>query len=80
MQHDIKGSRETCGVDRRRIQGLVGKPEGKNLLGRHRRRWEGNIKMDVQQLGMGGMERIDPAQDRDRCRAVVTAAMNFRFQ
>jgi len=53
MKHDIIGSRETYGVDERRIQGSVGKPEGKKLLGRHRRRWEDNIKMELQQLGWG---------------------------
>ena len=45
---------------------LVGKPEGKRSLGRPRRRWEGNIKMDLQELGCGVMERIEMAQDRVR--------------
>ena len=57
---------------------LVGKPEGKRPLGRPRRRWEDNIEMDRQEVGCGGMDWIDLAQDRERCRAVVNAVMNFR--
>jgi hypothetical protein len=45
----------------RRIQGLVGKPEGKTPLGRPRRRWEDNIKMDLQEVGCGGMAWIEMA-------------------
>jgi hypothetical protein len=45
---------------------LVGKPEGKRLLGRTRQRWEDNIKMDLQEVGSGGMEWMELAQDRDR--------------
>ena len=45
---------------------LVGKPEGKRPLGRSRRRWEDNIKMDLQEVGCGGMGWIELAQDRDR--------------
>jgi hypothetical protein len=47
---------------------LVGKPEGKRLLGCPRRRWEDNIKMDFQEVGCGGMDWIDLVQDRDRWR------------
>jgi hypothetical protein len=47
---------------------LVGKPEGKRPLGRPRRRWEDNIKMDLQEVGFGGMDWIELAQDRDRWR------------
>ena len=57
---------------------LVGNPEGKRPLGRPRRRWEDNIKMDLQEVGCGGMDWIDLAQDRDRWRALVNAVMNFR--
>ena len=57
---------------------LVGEPEGKRPLGRPRRRWEYNIKMDLQEVGCGGMDWIDLAQDRDRWRALVNAVMNLR--
>ena len=57
---------------------LVGKPEGKRPLGRHRRRWEDNIKMDLQDVGCEGMDLIDVAHERDRWRALVNAVMNFR--
>ena len=57
---------------------LVGKPGGKRPLGRPRRRWEGNIKMDPQEVGCGGMDWIEPAQDRNRWRAHVNAVMNIR--
>ena len=52
--------------------------EGKRPLGRTRRRWEGNIKMDLQVVGCGDMDWIDLAQDRDRWRALVIAVMNLR--
>jgi hypothetical protein len=45
---------------------LIGKPEGKITLGRHRRRWEDNIKMDLQEVGCGGMDCTELDQDRDR--------------
>ena len=57
---------------------LVGKPEGKRPLGKPRRRWEDNIKMDLQEVGCGGKNWIELAQDRDRWRALVTAVMNLR--
>jgi len=57
---------------------LVGKPEVKRPLGRPRRRWEDNIKMDLQKVGCGGMDWIELAQDRDRWRALVNAVMNLR--
>jgi len=58
---------------------LVGKPEGKRPLGRLRRRWEDNIKMDLQEVGCGAMAWIEVAQDGDRWRALVNAVMNLRF-
>jgi hypothetical protein len=57
---------------------LVGKPEGKGPLGRPRRRWENNIKMYLQEVGCGGMDWIELAQDRERWPALVTAVMNLR--
>jgi len=56
---------------------LVGKPEGKRLLGRPRRRWEDNIKMDIREVGEGG-DWLELAQDRGRWRAFVNTVMNFR--
>ena len=56
----------------------MGKPEGKRLLGRPRRRWEDNIKMDLQEVGCGGIDWIDLAEDRDRWLALVNAVMNLR--
>jgi len=53
------------------------KPEGKRPLGRPRRRWEDNIKMDLLEVGGGG-DWMDLAQDRDRWRALVNTVMNFR--
>jgi hypothetical protein len=57
---------------------LVGKPEGKRPLGRPRRRWEDGIGMDLRKIGLGGVDWIQLAQDRDRWRAVVSAVMNLR--
>ena len=57
---------------------LVGKPEGKRPLGIPRHRWEGNIKMDVQEVGGGCGDWMELAQDRDRWRALVSTVMNFR--
>ena len=57
---------------------LVGKPEGRRPLVRHRRRWVGNIRMDLQEVGCGYMDWIGLAQDRDRWRTLVNAVMNLR--
>jgi len=57
---------------------LVGKTEGRRPLGRPRRRWEDNIKMDLQEVECGGMDWIDLAEDRDRWWVLVTAVMNVR--
>ena len=56
----------------------MGKPEEKRPLVRPRHRWENNIKMDLQEVGCGGMDWIDLAQDRDGWRALVNAGMNLR--
>jgi hypothetical protein len=57
---------------------LVGNPEGTRPLGRPRRRWEDNIKMDIQEVGRGCGDWMERAQDRDRWRALVNTVMNFR--
>jgi hypothetical protein len=57
---------------------LVGKPEGKRSLGRPRRRWVDNIRMDLQEVRCGHMDWIGLAQDRDRWRTLVSAVMNLR--
>jgi hypothetical protein len=57
---------------------LVGKPEGKRLLGRPRCRWIDNIKMDFLQIGLSVVDWIDQAQDRYRWRALVNSVMNLR--
>ena len=57
---------------------LVEKPEGKRALGRPRRRWEDNIKMDLQEVGRGCVDWMGLSQDRDRGRALVSTVMNFR--
>ena len=56
---------------------LVGKPEGKRPLGRPRRRWEDNIKMDLQEVGRGCGDWMGLAQDKGRWRALVSTVMNF---
>jgi hypothetical protein len=55
----------------------VGNPEGKRPLGRHRLRWENNIKIDPQEVGCGGKHWIELAQDRHRWRALVNVVMNL---
>jgi hypothetical protein len=56
---------------------LVGKPEGNKQLRRPRRRWVNNIKMDLGEIGWGGVDWINLAQDRDRLRALVNAVVNL---
>jgi hypothetical protein len=57
---------------------LVGRPECRRPLGRPRRRWEDNIKMDLREIGFGDADRIHLAQDRDRWRALVNTVINLR--
>jgi hypothetical protein len=66
------------GEDRNEYRNLVGKPEGRRPFVRPRRRQEDNIKMDVREIGWGGMDWIDLAQDRDQWRALVNTVLNFR--
>jgi hypothetical protein len=59
---------------------LTDKPAGKRPLGRPRRRWEDNISMDLQEIGINTRNWVDSAQDVDYCRSLVNAALNLRFQ
>jgi len=72
------GACSTYGERRIICRVLVGKPERKKSLGRPRRRWEDNIKMDLQEVGFVVMDWIYLAEDRDRWRAFVNAVMNHR--
>jgi hypothetical protein len=56
----------------------VGTPEGKRPLGRPTRRWEDNIRIDLRQIGQGGMDWIELAQDRDQWKALLNTVMNLR--
>jgi hypothetical protein len=67
----MEGNRIACKV-------LVGKPEGKRPLGRPRRKWVDNIRMDIGEMGWDGVNWIDVAQDRDKWRALVNTIMNLR--
>ena len=68
-----------CMVEERGVyRVLVGKMEGKRPLGRPRRRWVDNIRMDLQEVGCGYMDWVGLAQDRDRWRTLVSAVMNLR--
>ena len=74
----MDGACGTYGGRERRAQGFLGKPEGKRPLGRPRRRWEDNIKMDLEEVGRGCDDWMELGQDRDRWRAPVSTVMNFR--
>jgi hypothetical protein len=66
------------GEERKVYKVLVEKPEGKTPLGRPRRRWEDGIRMDLREIGLGGVDWIRLSQDRDLWRVVVSAVMNLR--
>ena len=71
-----------CSVYRGKESGyrvLLGKIEGKKPLGSSRRKWEDNIKMDLQEVGCGSMDWIELAQDRNRWRVLVNAEMNLQI-
>ena len=76
----IRWAGHVAGMGKRRgvYRAVMGKLEGKRPLGRPRRRWEDNIKMDLQEMGCGGMDWIELAQDRDRWRALVGTVRDFR--
>ena len=75
---EMGGARSAYGGRRGVYRVLVRKPEGKRTLGRPKRRWKDNIKMDLQKVGCGGMVWIELAQDRDRWRACMNAVVNLR--
>jgi hypothetical protein len=66
------------GEERKVYKVLVGNPEGKSPLGRPRRRWEDGIRMDLREVGLGGVNWIRLAQDRGRWRVVMSKVMNLR--
>jgi hypothetical protein len=72
------GACNTNGEKRNAFRILVGKPEGKRPLGRPRRMWLDNIKMDLREIGWYGVEWIDMAQERDQWRALVSTVLNLR--
>jgi hypothetical protein len=67
----------TYGEKRNAYRILMRKPEGKRPLGRPRRRWKDNIRMDLREIGWGGMDWVDLAQDRDQRRALENTVMNL---
>jgi hypothetical protein len=78
MKEDNMGRACSTNVTKRNsYRILVGKPEGKRPLGRPRRRWMDNIKMDIREIGWDGVDWIDVPQDRDRWRALVNTVMNL---
>jgi hypothetical protein len=76
--NEMDGACSVYGERRGVYRVLVEKPEGKRPLGRPRRRWEDYIKMDLQEMGCGGMDWIELAQNVDSWRTVVNAVMNLR--
>jgi len=77
-KNEMGGASSAYGGGERCVQGFGGKPVGRRPLGRPRRRWEDNIRMDLREVGCGGVDWMELAQDRDRWRALVSAVMNLR--
>jgi hypothetical protein len=77
-RNDVKNINRINMYERNAYRILVGKPEGKTQLGRPRRRWVDNIKMDLREIEWDGVNWIDLAQDRDQWRALVNMVMNLR--
>jgi hypothetical protein len=73
------GNIARMGEKRNAYRILVGKPEGRRPLGRPRRRWVDNIKMDLRDIGWDGVDWVDLAQDRHQWRALVNTVMNLRI-
>jgi hypothetical protein len=71
------GPQARMAEERKGYMPLIRKPEGKSLLGRPRRKWVNNIEMDLIEMGLGGMDWIGLAQDRDKWRALVNEVMQF---
>jgi hypothetical protein len=78
MEDEMGRSCSTYEKKRNAYRILVGNPEGKRPLGRPRRRWEDNIRIDLREIGWVGMDWIDLGQDRDQWRAPVNTVMNLR--
>ena len=73
------GTRSAYGEGRGVYRVFMGKSGRKRPVGRARRRWEDNIKMDFQEVRCGGTDWVEMFQDKDTCRALVTAVMNLRI-
>jgi hypothetical protein len=78
LYNEMGGTCSSDGERRGVYRVLAGKPEGKRPPERHRRRWEDNNKIDLQEVGCGDIDWIELARDRDRWRALLNAVMNFR--
>jgi hypothetical protein len=78
-KNEMGWSSSAYGGERGVYRVLLGKPEGKIPMGKPRCRWEDNIKADLKEVGCGGMDWIELAQDRDRWRAIMNAVTNARF-
>jgi hypothetical protein len=79
-RNEMNGACSTGGEERGVYRVLVGKREERRPLGRLRPRWEDNIRMDLQEVGCGGMDWIRLAQNRDGWRTLVNVIMNYRVQ